>query len=635
MRDAKTVLEIVHERGKRGLPLEDVYRMLYNPHLYMLAYSRLYRNKGSMTPGMTADTVDGMNLERIRLIIDSIRHEQYRWTPVKRVYIQKKNGKKRPLGMPTWSDKLVQEVMRLILEAYYEPQFSRHSHGFRPNRGCATALKAIERPWTGTKWFIEGDIKGCFDNIDHKVLLTIIAEKIQDNRFMQFLSYMLKAGYAEDWKYHPTLSGTPQGGIISPILSNIYLDKLDRFVEDKLLPTYNRGKRRRENPTYGDIRIALRKAKREGDTDRIRSLIKQRRTMPSLTMDDPDYRRLRYVRYADDFILGFAGPKAEAQEIKEKLQKYLQDNLKLELSTEKTLITHAKSKAARFLGYDIQIRHDSDRIDDRGRRSVTEHIELRVPRDVVEANVAKRTAKGKPIHRTELMDCSDYYIVRRYQDEYRGVVNYYLMTRNVRELAKYHVVMQTSLLRTLAAKHKTTTTKLAAKLKATTETPHGPMTVLRVEVPRGDRKPLVAEFGGIPLRKQEVTELHDRPYSVWASRSELVTRLLKQKCEMCGRTDVELADLGIKLGRLEVHHIRKLAHLQPKGRRELPEWKKRMTAMRRKTLIVCVECHDNIHAGRPCRPYSRKESEMDIVSGEPDTLKGVRPVRGGADGKGQ
>ena len=206
MQHAKTVLEIVHERGKRGLPLENVYRMPYNPHLYMMAYGRLYRNKGAMTPGITDETVDGMTLEKIRLIIESIRHEQYRWIPVKRVYIQKKNGNKRPLGMPTWSDKLVQEVMRLILEAYYEPQFSNHSHGFRPNRGCHTALRAIERPWTGTKWFIEGDIKGCFDNIDHEILLSIIAEKIRDNRFLRLLSYMLKAGYVEDWKYNTTYS---------------------------------------------------------------------------------------------------------------------------------------------------------------------------------------------------------------------------------------------------------------------------------------------------------------------------------------------------------------------------------------------------------------------------------------------
>jgi group II intron reverse transcriptase/maturase len=636
MRDAKTVLEIVHERGKRGLPLEDVYRMLYNPHLYMLAYGRLYRNKGALTPGMTAETVDGMTLEKIRLIIESIRHEQYRRTPVRRIYIQKKNGKKRPLGMPTWSDKLVQEVMRLILEAYYEPQFSDHSHGFRPNRGCHTALATIEHPWTGTKWFIEGDIKGCFDNINHEVLMSIMSEKIHDNRFMRLLSYMLKAGYVENWAYNRTYSGTPQGGVISPILSNIYLDILDKYVENELISAHNRGKLRQPNPAYTTIHNQLRRAKAKGNTQEVRELTKQRRTMPSQMPDDPGYRRLRYVRYADDFLLGFAGPKEEAQEIKEKLHQFLQDNLKLEMSMEKTKITHAKTMAARFLGYDIKVRSSKDRIDDRNRRSVSEQIELRVPRDVIDANVAKRLANGKAIHRPELRNMSDFAIIRQYQSEYRGLVNYYLMARNVGELSKYHWAMRASLLKTLAGKHKTTVTKIAKKLEATTGTPHGLMKVLRVIVHRDEgQKPLVAEFGGIPLRKKVVRMLNDVRYVVWVPRSDPVQRLLKQKCEMCGRTDVELAGVETKRVQhyIEAHHIRKLANLRPKGRRELPDWKKRMIAIQRKTLIVCIECHDNIHAGRPCRPYKDMESD-DVVSGEPDNVKALRPVRRGADGKG-
>jgi group II intron reverse transcriptase/maturase len=609
MQDAKTVLEIVHERGRRGLPLEDVYRMLYNPHLYMVAYGRLYRNKGALTPGMTEETVDGMTLEKIRLIIESIRHEQYRWTPVRRVYIPKRNGKKRPLGMPTWSDKLVQEVMRLILEAYYEPQFSSRSHGFRPNRGCHTALTAIERPWIGTKWFIEGDIKGCFDNIDHTILLSIIAEKIHDNRFLRLVSYMLKAGYVEDWKYNSTYSGTPQGGVISPILSNIYLDRLDKFVESDLLPAYNRGKARKQNPEYKSVADAFRYAKAKGDTERIRQLTKLRRTLSSKMPEDPDYRRLKYIRYADDFLLGFAGPKAEAQEIKERLRQFLRDELKLELSDEKTLITHAQTDAARFLGYELKVRSDNDRIGKASvgstshRRTVNGKVELRVPKDVIQAKITERQANGKPTHRKELTRLSDYTIVRTYQWEYRGLVNYYLMARNIRELGMYHWMMQTSLLKTLANKHKTSTTKMAAKLKATTQTPYGPMTVQRVVLSRGEgRNPLVAEFGGIPLRKQEVKVLHDTPYIVWTERSDSVKRLLKQKCEMCGRTTAELEALGSQLGRIEAHHIRKLAGLQSKDRSELPEWKKRMIAIRRKTLIVCTECHDNIHAGRPCRP---------------------------------
>src|SRR5438132_6427027 len=241
MRDAATTLAIIHERGKRGLPLEDIYRRLYNPDLYRRAYESLHNNDGAMTPGVTGETVDGMSMDKIEGIIEELRYERFRWSPARRVYIPKKNGKKRPLGMPTWRDKLLQEVIRSILEAYYEPQFSNRSHGFRPQRGCHTALMLIREGWVGTCWFIEGDIKGCFDNIDHKVLLAILAEKLHDNRLLRLLANMLRAGYLEEWTSNATYSGTLQGGVISPILSNIYLDRLDTFVEHPLLPAYNRG----------------------------------------------------------------------------------------------------------------------------------------------------------------------------------------------------------------------------------------------------------------------------------------------------------------------------------------------------------------------------------------------------------
>src|SRR5919109_1572984 len=220
MRSADTVLGIIRERGKRGLPLRDLYRQLYNPELYLRAYARLYTNNGAMTPGSTQETVDAMSLAKIATLIDDLRHERYRWTPVRRTYVPKKDRKKlRPLGLPSWSDKLLQEVIRSLLEAYYEPQFSDHSHGFRPGRGCHTALLDVTRNGKGTKWFIEGDIKGCFDHIDHTILLSILREKIHDNRFLRLIAQLLKAGYLEQWSYHPTLSGTPQGGVLSPLLS--------------------------------------------------------------------------------------------------------------------------------------------------------------------------------------------------------------------------------------------------------------------------------------------------------------------------------------------------------------------------------------------------------------------------------
>src|SRR6201997_1370827 len=266
MQRAEALLEIIHERGKRGLPLERLYRHLFNPELYLRAYGKIYRNDGAMTPGASAETADGMSLRKIQAIIEALRYERYRWTPVRRTYIDKKNSsKKRPLGLPTWSDKLLQEVIRSLLEAYYEPQFSGRSHGFRPGRGCHTALREVEDVWSGTTWFIEGDISDCFGSLDHEIMARILAEKIHDSRFLRLIRNMLEAGYLEDWEYHPTLSGCPQGSVVSPVLSNIYLHKLDEFIEQELTPQYTRGTARRRNSEYSRLEHRLRKARKSGD----------------------------------------------------------------------------------------------------------------------------------------------------------------------------------------------------------------------------------------------------------------------------------------------------------------------------------------------------------------------------------
>ncbi|MBU1746243.1 MAG: reverse transcriptase/maturase family protein [Chloroflexi bacterium] len=219
MQATQTYLEILRDRGERKLPLRRVYRHLQDRELFLRAYAKLYANEGALTPGVDPrDTADGMSLERIDRIIEALRAGTYRWRPVRRAYIPKKSGKLRPLGVPSWEDKLLQEAVRIVLSAYYEPQFSDASHGFRPGRGCHTALQSILFRWTGTKWFIEGDIKGCFDNIDHDKLLEIIERDIQDGRLIKLLRGMLKAGYMEDWRYHRTYSGAPQGGVLSPLL---------------------------------------------------------------------------------------------------------------------------------------------------------------------------------------------------------------------------------------------------------------------------------------------------------------------------------------------------------------------------------------------------------------------------------
>ena len=402
MRTAETVLNVIRDRGERGLPLEDIYRQLYNRNLYLRAYGRLYRNAGAMTQGTTAETVDGMSLAKIDAIIEALRYERYRWTPVRRVHIPKSNGKTRPLGIPTWSDKLLQEVIRLVLEAYYEPQFSDRSHGFRPNRGCHTALSEVARGWTGTRWFIEGDIKGCFDNIDHEVLLSLLAERLHDNRFLRLLRGLLSAGYLEDWRYGRTLSGTPQGGVISPILANVYLDRLDQYVETVLIPAHTKGDKRRVNPAWEAARRRMVRQRDQGNYAETARLRQEMQQLPSRDPQDPNYRRLRYVRYADDFVLGFSGPKAEAEAVKQALERFLSATLKLELSRQKTLITHATSQAARFLGYELVNQQANDKHDRNGRRKVNGRIGLRVPARVIEQHCRAYMERGKPASREPL-----------------------------------------------------------------------------------------------------------------------------------------------------------------------------------------------------------------------------------------
>jgi group II intron reverse transcriptase/maturase len=624
MRTAETVLNVIQDRGQRGLPLEDIYRQLYNPDLMLRAYGKLYRNYGAMTRGTTQETVDSMSLEKVQALTLALRQERYQWTPVRRVYIEKKHStKRRPLGMPTWSDKVLQEVMRSLLEAYYEPQFSQRSHGFRPHRGCQTALSEVQRTWTGTKWFIEGDIKGCFDHINHEKLLDILSEKLHDNRFLRLIRNMLKAGYLEEWKYHRTLSGTPQGGVISPILSNIYLDKFDQFVEQVLIPAHTRGTRRRPNWKYQAVRWKIRTLKSQGRRSEVRELKKQLHTTPSGDPADPGYRRLFYVRYADDFLLGFIGPKVEAEEIKEQIATFLRTALCLEMSQEKTLITHATTEAARFLGYEIVNQHNDDKrkpdgkAHAKGSRNANGRIGLRLPVAVLRAKQKRYQKAGKAVKRAELQAHDDFSIVDRYAAEYRGYVNYYALAQNVHWLHKLKWAMETSLLKTLAGKYNSTTTAMNRKYQAETITVYGPMKCLQVIRERKDKKPLVARFGGIPLRQRRGIPLTDwNPETYQPGRTEIVKRLLADRCEVCGSRDS-----------VQVHHVRKLADLQIKGRKPKTWWQQEMARRRRKTLVVCQDCHVDIHAGRPPRRLGR-------ITGEPDDVKISSPVRRGVDGKG-
>jgi len=584
MQEAAVVLSVLRERGRKGLPLTQLYRQMFNKNLYLLAYGNIYSNQGAMTPGASEETADGMSEGKIDQIIELMRYERYRFSPARRAYIPKKNGKLRPLGMPSWSDKLAGEVVRLLLEAYYEPRFSDRSHGFRKGRGCHTALREIRNTWVGTTWFIEGDISDCFGSLDHEIMVKILAEKIHDQRFLRLVRHMLRAGYLKDWEYHDTLSGVPQGGVVSPVLSNIYLNKLDEFVERELIPQNTRGASRARNPEYMRIRSRRDTARRHGNRATARDLTRQMRTLPSVNPMDPGYRRLRYLRYADDHLLGFIGPKAEAEQIKAELARFLRETLRLDLNQDKTLISHARTQPARFLGYHIIVQHCDTRIT-YGRRPANGRIALRVPPDVIKAKTAPCRRRGKPWHRPGLQNLDDYDIVRIYGAEYRGIVNYYLLAQDVWRLGTLCWYAQTSMLKTLAAKHKSTVAKMATRHKAKVITGHGPRTCFEARRHRQGKKDLIARFGGIPLKQDRRAVICD-PAPAWNGypRKELIHRLRKRVCELCehGAT-------------VTVHQVAALKQLGRPGPGQ-PPWAALMARMRRKTLIVCAACHEHIHA---------------------------------------
>jgi len=600
MRETNTILELIHERGKKGLPLERVYRLMYNPSLYLTAYGKIYRNTGAMTAGVTEETAEGMSLDKIETIIKALRDGTFQWRPARRVYIPKKTGKLRPLGLPDWSDKLVQEVIRLLLNAYYEPQWSSRSHGFRPERGCHSALREVKQ-WDGTAWFIEGDISQCFDKLDHQVLLTILRENIHDERFIQLVKGLLEAGYLEDWKYHTTLSGTPQGGVLSPLLANVYLDKLDTYVEQQLIPVHTRGEERKRNPAYRSLCNKAYYARRKGKTEEAKLLRQLQQQLPSLDPNDPDFRRLRYVRYADDFLLGFNGPKEEAEEIKLKLEAFLRDHLKLELSQAKTLITHARTGAARFLSYEIQMIQNDTKQTSR-RRSVNGQIGFRVPKDIIREKCQDYTEEGKPIHRPEMLGDSVHTIISTYQAEYRGLVEYYRMAYNLSALSRLKWDMERSLTKTLAHKEQIPVTQVYRRYQATITVEGKPYKGLQVTVEREGKKPLVAQWGGISLSWNIKATLDDQPERIWSDRSELEDRLLADTCEYCGSQE-----------KCQVHHVRALKDLQVKGRKPKPRWMELMAIRQRKTMVVCKTCHQDITYGRPMR---RKETQTGFMHGK-------------------
>lgn len=600
MQKANRIRQAIRKMGEKRTPLTRVYRCLYSEDLFLAAYAKIYRNRGALTPGTDPDdTADGMSIDLIHRVIDELRYERFRFSPSRRDYVPKKNGGRRPLAKPNWTDKLMQEALRQLLEAYYEPRFRESSHGFRPQRGCHTALERVSKQFQGTTWFIEGDIRGCFDNISHDILMDILSRDIQDGRLLNLIRMGLEAGVVEEWEYHRTPSGTPQGGILSPLLSNIYLHELDIFIEDVLIPKYTRGKRRRTNPDYKRYEYPIQRAREAGDHERAKQLDQERRQYPSQDTHDPNYRRLSYVRYADDFLLGFIGPKHEAEAIKAEIAQFLREKLALEMSNSKTLITHGRTDHARFLGYAISIYQTNDKLSQRGEtptkaRSINGGVRLGIPHGLIAERARRYQRNGKTRSEPALLEFTDVYIIEKYQSRFRGLAEYYKYAVDRHQLGSLKNVMQQALVKTLAHKYRTTVSRIYRKYRSTKVVNGYTYRTLAVEVPtsKGTR---TIYWGAISLRTVKPVgsePIKDRYHrEEWMNvRSDLIQRLQANKCECCG---IEL--------QCEVHHVRKLANLKKRwqGRKEKPDWVKRMIAMRRKTLVVCHDCHVRIHSGHP------------------------------------
>ena len=594
MRNPKQVLNNLCEHSKvSDYRFERLYRNLFNEQMFYVAYQRIYAKQGNMTPGTDGKTIDQMNIQRIGSLIASLKNETYQPNPAKRVYIPKKNGKKRPLGIPSFEDKLVQEVIRMILEAIYEGYFEYTSHGFRPFKSCHTALSSIQKRFVGAKWFIEGDIKGFFDNIDHCVLIGILEERINDVRFIRLIRKFLKAGYVEHWQFNHTYSGTPQGGIISPILANIYLDKFDKFM-DEYAKRFDKGNKRRINPAYNRIcnkRNSLkRKLNAETDVKKREILISQIRNMRTEMQQipygndmDEQYRRLKYVRYADDFLIGVIGSKSDCEVIKADLTKYMQEQLKLELSEEKTLITNAQDKA-KFLGYEIYVQRSESKVKNslgRTNRMFNGNVRLHVSTEIARNKLLAMNAmvikqvNGKEIWWAEsrgfLTSLKEEDIIAQYNLEIRGFYNYYSIANNISAVGgTFGGIMKRSCIKTLAHKHNSTMRKEWKRYR------EGKDFVVRYKDSKGQEKCRVLYNEGFRRKPvNDFAECDHIPNTCFLPQASLVERLKNGVCELCGDK-----------APLMMHHVRTLSKLKADT-----EWNKLMLKKGRKTLAVCEKCN--------------------------------------------
>jgi group II intron reverse transcriptase/maturase len=547
-----------------------------------------------MTTGTDGLTLDDMSMPRINRIIASLKDHSYQPNPARRTYIAKPNNpaKTRPLGIPSTNDKLVQEVVRMILEAIYEPGFSDNSHGFRPKRSCHTALKSVQVLFYGAKWVIEGDIKACFDSFDHHTLISILRRRIHDEHFISLMWKFLKAGYMEQWLFHDTYTGTPQGSGMSPILANIYLSELDNFVENyKVEFDIGKGKARKLDRSYKTIQNKYRKLKQKinKSDDRLNAVkefkLAQKELLGTLTYPaiDPEYKRLQYNRYADDFVIGVIGSQADAEKVKSDIKNFLKDKLKLTLSDEKTKITHS-GELIRYLGYDFTVSRSMETKRDKNgvlKREWYGVVRLYVPYDkwfgklqeykafkIVKDETGKE--KWKPTHRGALMNRQEIEIISKYNSEIRGIYNFYRLADNVSVLNRFYYIMEASILKTFAAKYSSSLKKI---LKS-----HTKNGVFGVDyyTKAGKQRCELYHDGFAKKNEPLYGDVDLLPnYKRYSRPNSLAARLKAGVCEMCGG----------KTDEIHMHHVKRLKDLTGKT-----EFERLMMKKRRKSLALCPAC---------------------------------------------
>lgn len=498
----------------------------------------------------------------------------------------------------------MQEVVRMILEAIYEPTFSISSHAYRKGKSCHTALQEIQRTFTGSKWFIEGDIKGFFDNINHHTLIGILRRRIEDEAFIELIWKFLRAGYMEEWKFHNTFSGAPQGGIISPLLSNIYLNELDQYMMDSI-QKFNQGKKRKINPDYErkytQMRKAIRKYKialeneqmgeAEQQLEQVKALKKELRSIPYSNPMDSNYKRLTYVRYADDFLIGVIGSKYDARNIKETLTEYLMETLQLELSQEKTLITHASEKHAGFLGYNIRVFRGSEpRKDAIGRvcRYLNGKVQLKMPHEawvnkLKKYQAIKMSADGTwmPKDRGYFLHNEDLEIVAQYNSEIRGLYNYYRLAENVsNHMHRFAYFMYYSMLKTFASKYRVRTKEIRKRYEKNKRF------TVTYKTSRGEKQTYFIERSFPREKRSKEANLDLIPDTKYVlSETRLSDRIKAERCELCGETNTII----------HMHHVKRLKDIKNKPNKSFLE--KRMVSRNRKTIALCKECHVKRHKG--------------------------------------